>query len=987
MADAEFTITGRTQVDTSGMKDLADTAKDAKDAIDKITATPDAAPKVDATGIEGIKEAAEDAAEALDGMDGVQVNFEGMGADQLKARIDELEASTAKLEKQILKASEAADNLKTPKGIEDANARIDEMSQRLRPMQQELTAAKLALQDLGAAGGASPAVQEQQALTDALHNTTTAADTAAQAVSNIKPPEVAAATDIIPDLSEPAQNAMAALDGLLERYRSMIETMQQKGAMTVLMDDAEGTTLSLADLKDAMQQVIDMQIQLAEGGGLSAGDDMDANIQEIVANYEKEEAAAEKAATKAEQEAEKVIAAYQKQAQQSGKSLDELEAALEDYKRKMEEAAKAGDKIGQADAIKGIESTSRQIKALTVEQNTNARASQTMVQNAGNVIRMFTTGQISARGFAMSIRGIGKAIKTGLGPIGWAILLVEALCASFSALIDWVKGWGSAAEAEAKRAGEAFKKNVEEAQKAEEDLKKLREKMDSESGVRALEDYRLYRAREITEEYDKQTARIEKQYRMAKYGLDEEYDKTEHEYNIKALDLKKQAADEGWSRQKLNDALEANEISRTMALNVNKEAQAHAEVVKQTRLETEEKDRLKQIQRDYEKANKGLGSENSQYLKQYRDEVEVLAKKYESLKKIEALYDPERMADMERLYGKWDGTDGSTNGLSTKQEKRLARNLGISLEEFRDDPALVREKMNDIRGQVDSLRDLPKVTQQLKDIAGKTGIDATDNDGNLNAEKFVKVYSERVDMSIKLSEEINKQNQKIAAAAQAKEGAEHKEKMMKLDSSQFKDISAATQSTKTAERKRTITDFKNEKEREDAIRKATDKELQGMLKQLSDLLATQVNDPEEYKKTQGQIDEINAQIKKRQQDAEKEQKKREKIEAKARKEATTKKQVEQLGWVIDKVEGTLSSDADLGTKLNQLGEVTNKITKDKSQITDELLEYVKSGLEQLAEAAKNQQAQASKLAAISKQLDATNTALAAAQKQIKNMPH
>lgn len=613
MAGAEFTIIGRTNVDTSGMKDLADTAKDAKDAIDKITTTPDAAPKVDTTGIVGIKEAAEDAAEALDGMDGVQVRFEGMGADQLKARIDELETSTAKLEKQILKASEAADNLTTPKGIEDANARIDEMSQRLRPMQQELTAAKLALQDLGAAGGASPAVQEQQALTDALHNTTAAADTAAQAVNNIKPPEVAAATDIIPDLSEPAQNAMAALDGLIERYRSMIETMQQEGAMTVLMDDAEGTTMSLADLKDAMQQIIDMQIQLAEGGGLSAGEDMDASIQEIVANYEKEEAAAEKAATKAEQEAEKVIAAYRKQAQQSGKSLDELETALEDYKRKMEEAAKAGDKIGQAEAIKGIESTSRQIKALTAEQNTNARASQTMAQNAGNIIRMMTTGQLSARGFSESVRGIGKALKTGLGPIGWAILLVEALCSSFSALIGWVKGWGAAAEDEAKRSREAFKKTVEEAKQAEEDLKKLREKMDNEKGIRGLVDYRLRMEEKISAEYDEQIRKIERQIRLKLYGLSDEADKTEHAYDVKAANLKTQAASEGWSRQKLNDALEANEISRKAALLIIHEEETTTKLngAKDKQLELERK--LAKQQTMLAEYNGNLGTEDPRY--------------------------------------------------------------------------------------------------------------------------------------------------------------------------------------------------------------------------------------------------------------------------------------------------------------------------------------------------------------------------------------
>lgn len=222
----------------------------------------------------------------------------------------------------------------------------------------------------------------------------------------------------------------------------------------------------------------------------------------------------------------------------------------------MEEAAAAGDKIGQAEAIKGIEEMTGKIAALGKAQEQSAGRVFGMISGFKNLFAMFATGQVSARGLIVSIKSIGTAIKTGLGPIGWAILIVEALCAAFNKLIDWVKGWGTAAEDESKRAGDAFKQNVENAKQSEEDLKKYRQKMDNDSGARSLVDYRVNREREVTEEYNRQIAAIERQYRLTQYGLDEEYVETEYLYNMKSTKLKTQAANEGWSREKLNDKLE-----------------------------------------------------------------------------------------------------------------------------------------------------------------------------------------------------------------------------------------------------------------------------------------------------------------------------------------------------------------------------------------------------------------------------------------------
>ena len=946
MADAEFTIIGRTQVDTSGMKDLADTAKDAKDAIDKITTTPDASPKVDTTGIVGIKDSAQEAKEAVDKLTTTPDAVPRVNTTEIRSVPEVVNEARDAIDE--INAVEVAPKVDTS-GLE----RVREVTGQVRQDLEEISAAMEAAMD---------------------------------------------------GMDAPTQNAMRALEGLLSKYQEMEDKL--KSGSFEFDFDGEGNVQSLKDVERAIEQVIDAQVMLSDqtsdmdfGGkwGDQVNEDVDkvlnaynAEVEAAEAAAEKLVAAEEKAQKAAEASAGKVIAAYKRKQQQMGRSIDQLKADLEEYKRKMEEAAKAGDKIGQAEAIKGIESTSRQIKALTAEQNTNARASQTMAQNAGNIIRMMTTGQLSARGFSESVRGIGKALKTGLGPIGWAILLVEALCSSFSALIGWVKGWGAAAEDEAKRSREAFKKTVEEAKQAEEDLKKLREKMDNEKGIRGLVDYRLRMEEKISAEYDEQIRKIERQIRLKLYGLSDEADKTEHAYDVKAANLKTQAASEGWSRQKLNDALEANEISRKAALLIIHEEEATTKLngAKDKQLELERKLAKQQTMLDEYKGN--LGTEDPVTLKNKKESLELLIKEYDSLKKIAEMKDSGGLDRMTYLYDKWDGSEGSwNNALWNKQQTELADLLGFSdADEFGKNPHEVKRRYAAFMEKQSRLSELSGMTDKLFEYANEIGMDEVENkNGYVNTARMQKEYTAKVDGTIEMIKEVGETKKKLEDAMDAVTTQKQAQTDAGREIQQHKDITKAQQETKTAERKRAITDFKNEKEREEAIRKATDKELQGMLKQLNDLLATQGNDPEEYKKTQGRIDEVNAQIKKRQQDAEKEQKKREKIEAKARKEATTKRQVEQLGWVIDKVEGTLSSDADLGTKLNQLGAVANKITKDKSQITDELLEYVKSGLEQLAEAAKNQQAQASKLAAISKQLDATNTALAAAQKQIKNMPH
>lgn len=843
-------------------------------------------------------------------------------------------------------------------GIAALKQTIEEAAQAAAAMNDTLAATGSAL-DTGSAGTAyADLADSARQASDALNELMGKASELETALVELD--------GSMPGFSE----GVAALESLQSSMEIVVEIQQKVAAAAEEIDP----NLPWAEFGGKMQSVVEVYTEVEATIIRTA--------EAVVASEESQQAAAEKKAAA-------VIAAYQKENAQVTQSLGELKAQLEEYRRKMEEAAAAGDKIGQAEAIKGIEEMTGKITALGKAQEQSAGRAFGMISGFKNLFAMFATGQVSARGLIVSIKSIGTAIKTGLGPIGWAILIVEALCAAFNKLIDWVKGWGTAAEDEAKRAGDAFKKNVEEAQKAEEELKKLREKMDNEKGIRGLEDYRLRRTKEVSDEYDEQTRKIEKQLRLTLYGLSDKADKTEHEYDVNAEDIKKQAANEGWSRQKLSAALEANEIRRKAVFLTIREKETttklNAEKGKQVELEkklAEQKEMLN--------AYKGnLGTEDVTVLQRKKEEVAALIKEYESLAPLKELVFSGQWDRLENIYDKWDGSSGTwNNGINDVEQERLARALNFSdKEDFGKDPEEVKRRMQKLRGRIDKLNEFSGLTEELLGAAGEIGMKDVFKDGYIDTGRLGTEYTKRIDGSIDMLGEVEKTNAKLADAVDSVEDMERAQTDAGREKQQHKDITKAQKAAKTAERAREVTDFKAEMEWKDSIQKASAKELQGMLKQLNDLLATQGNDPEEYKKTQDQIDEVKSQIKKRQQDAEKEQNKREKIEKKARKEATTQQQGKQIDLVTKEVEGALSSDASIGDKLKKLGAVTQQITSGKSQITDELLEYVISAQDQLAEAAKNQQAQASQLAAIAQQQRTTQAELAAARKQINNMPH
>lgn len=123
----------------------------------------------------------------------------------------------------------------------------------------------------------------------------------------------------------------------------------------------------------------------------------------------------------------------------------------------MEEARKAGDNVAQADALKNIQDLGRRIKTA----GDAGQLTSTQVKGLAGQITMAATRILgmssSLRGAIPFIHLFGTTIKTAMGPLGWAMLLIQGLTAGITALIDHFKTKSD----ELERQAEEKKKNME----------------------------------------------------------------------------------------------------------------------------------------------------------------------------------------------------------------------------------------------------------------------------------------------------------------------------------------------------------------------------------------------------------------------------------------------------------------------------------------------------------------------------------------------
>ena len=315
-------------------------------------------------------------------------------------------------------------------------------------------------------------------------------------------------------------------DALTAAGSRMKAAFNDNPGLTGFIDEVTNAVLTSEEFRKKLEQVDDVFEVLNNKMsdldlGAKWGDDLDENLQQIIDGYNKEMDAADKAAEKAEaaearkqQAAAATVERLEANNRRASATYEELQAELESYIAKLEEARKAGDNVAQADALKNIQDLGRRIKTA----GDAGQLTSTQVKGLAGQITIAATrilGMSSAlRGAIPFIHLFGTTIKTAMGPLGWAMLLIQGLTAGITALIDHFKTKSDELERQAEQATERMKKRARD---AAESIKKSYE---------AIQDYnKADRTQEInkgfedfikciTAEYRLQTQEIERQIQL-----------------------------------------------------------------------------------------------------------------------------------------------------------------------------------------------------------------------------------------------------------------------------------------------------------------------------------------------------------------------------------------------------------------------------------------------------------------------------------------
>lgn len=356
------------------------------------------------------------------------------------------------------------------------------------------------------AGGSADGINQ---VTDALNNVKTAAEETGAAMKD----------GMGAEYEQALENANSKLDQYADALTAAGSRMKaafgENPGLTGFIDEVTNAVLTSEEFRKKLEQVDDVFEVLNNKMsdldlGAKWGDDLDENLQQIIDGYNKEMDAADKAAEKAEaaearkqQAAAATVERLEANNRRASATYEELQAELESYIAKLEEARKAGDNVAQADALKNIQDLGRRIKTA----GDAGQLTSTQVKGLAGQITLAATrilGMSSAlRGAIPFIHLFGTTIKTAMGPLGWAMLLIQGLTAGITALIDHFKAKSDELDKAAEKATERMKKRARDAAEA---IKKSYE---------AIQDYnKADRTQEINKGFEDFIKGITTQYRL-----------------------------------------------------------------------------------------------------------------------------------------------------------------------------------------------------------------------------------------------------------------------------------------------------------------------------------------------------------------------------------------------------------------------------------------------------------------------------------------
>ncbi len=344
-------------------------------------------------------------------------------------------------------------------------------------------------------------------------------------------------------------------DALTAAGSRMKAAFNDNPGLTGFIDEVTNAVLTSEEFRKKLEQVDDVFEVLNNKMsdldlGAKWGDSLDENLQQIIDGYNKEMDAADKAAEKAEaaearkqQAAAATVERLEANNRRASATYEELQAELESYIAKLEEARKAGDNVAQADALKNIQDLGRRIK-------TAGDAGQLTSTQVKGLAGQITIAATRILGMSSSLRGaipfihlFGTTIKTAMGPLGWAMLLIQGLTAGITALIDHFK----AKSDELDKAAEKAKRKHDEINQYLRDAEKGRlalvQKTKQEEAAHVINREYEQHIKNITYEYEKQTREIEYQLTLRKMEIAEKQGADTWKNKMQRLEVEEQFQD------------------------------------------------------------------------------------------------------------------------------------------------------------------------------------------------------------------------------------------------------------------------------------------------------------------------------------------------------------------------------------------------------------------------------------------------------------
>ena len=400
-----------------------------------------------------------------------------------------------------------------------------------------------------AAQGAGESADAINQVTDALNNAKKAAEETGAAMNE----------GIGSEQERALENARSKLDEYADALTAagsrMKAAFNDNPGLTGFIDEVTNAVLTSEEFRKKLEQVDDVFEVLNDRTsnldlGAKWGDDLDENLQKIIDDYNKEMDAADKAADKAEaaearkqQAAAETVKRLEAGNRRASATYEELQAELEAYISKLEEARKAGDNVAQADALKNIQDLGRRIK-------TAGEAGELTTTQVKGMAGQITIAATRILGMSSSLRGaipfihlFGTTIKTAMGPLGWAMLLIQGLTAGISALIDHFKAKSDEldkAADKAKRKHDEINQYLRDAEKGRLALFQKTKQEDAANVVNR--EYEQY-VKNITYEYQQQTREIEYQLTLRKMEIAEKQGADTWKNKMQRLEVEEQYQD------------------------------------------------------------------------------------------------------------------------------------------------------------------------------------------------------------------------------------------------------------------------------------------------------------------------------------------------------------------------------------------------------------------------------------------------------------